>query len=234
MAILMLLLRYLLLHTEPIWSCSLGNQKTWKNHSSSCGFVSSRLSRVLMFEIYLTTAVTQMGSSRSCRQDLINKLKTTRSNILTLYYMLDLFHNILETGRTLETNTTIETYINTLINFSFGKGKKNRHQVKSCLDLSHGDVSLAHNLYFPWHTVSLKLLSYAAIWVLYFICPCCYKTHPYGSKIRKKKWKGNRQAFRKFFVNWSVHLLLSSRFCKFPLGGGECKKVWEKITYFKS
>lgn len=41
-----------------------------------------------------------------------------------LYYMLHLFHYILETGRTPETNTTIEACINTLINFSFGKEEK--------------------------------------------------------------------------------------------------------------
>lgn len=41
-----------------------------------------------------------------------------------LYYMLQLFHNNLETGRTLEINTTIEACINTLINFSPGKERK--------------------------------------------------------------------------------------------------------------
>lgn len=57
---------------------------------------------------------------------LFNNLNTTQSNIFTLYYMLYLFHNILETGRTLETNTTIEVCINTLINFSLGKERRKK------------------------------------------------------------------------------------------------------------
>lgn len=43
-----------------------------------------------------------------------------------LYYMLHFVHNILKTGTTLETNTSIDACINTLTNFSLGNEKKNK------------------------------------------------------------------------------------------------------------